>query len=42
MPEEFKTKAASILQPEDIAQSVLFALSTPPHVQIHEITVQPL
>ncbi|XP_075161109.1 farnesol dehydrogenase-like [Haematobia irritans] len=31
-----------MLKPEDIAQCVRYALSTPPHVQIHELTVQPL
>ncbi|XP_067613468.1 farnesol dehydrogenase-like [Eurosta solidaginis] len=31
-----------ILQPEDISSCVLFTLSTPPHMQVHEITVKPL
>jgi NADP-dependent 3-hydroxy acid dehydrogenase YdfG len=29
------------LQPEDIAEMVCFILSTPPHVQIHDIIVRP-
>ncbi|XP_037935018.1 farnesol dehydrogenase-like [Teleopsis dalmanni] len=31
-----------ILQAEDISNAVLFAISTPPHVQIHELTIKPL
>ncbi|KAK7864251.1 hypothetical protein R5R35_009517 [Gryllus longicercus] len=30
------------LNPEDVADVVLYALSTPPHVQIHEIFVMPV
>uniref|UniRef100_A0A1L8E4N3 Putative dehydrogenase with different specificities related to short-chain alcohol dehydrogenase n=1 Tax=Nyssomyia neivai TaxID=330878 RepID=A0A1L8E4N3_9DIPT len=30
-----------LLQPEDISQSVLHVLGTPPHVQIHELTIRP-
>ncbi|GAB0098016.1 hypothetical protein DMENIID0001_137060 [Sergentomyia squamirostris] len=29
------------LQPEDVAQSVLHILGTPPHVQIHELIIKP-
>ncbi|XP_055693123.1 farnesol dehydrogenase-like [Lutzomyia longipalpis] len=29
------------LQPEDISQSILHVLGTPPHVQIHELTIKP-
>ncbi|XP_068159170.1 farnesol dehydrogenase [Drosophila tropicalis] len=32
----------TILQSEDISQAVLFAIATPPHVQIHELTIKPL
>lgn len=31
-----------ILNPEDVADAVLFALSTPPHVQIRELMITPL
>lgn len=30
------------LQPADVSQTVLFALSVPSHVQIHELTVKPV
>jgi NADP-dependent 3-hydroxy acid dehydrogenase YdfG len=30
-----------VLQPEDIAAAVLYALSSPPHVQVHDILVRP-
>lgn len=30
------------LQPEDVSQSVLYALSTPPHVNVSEIIVRPV
>lgn len=32
--------SAHILNPEDVSQSIMFALATPPHVQIHEIKMQ--
>ncbi|XP_017461627.1 PREDICTED: farnesol dehydrogenase-like [Rhagoletis zephyria] len=31
-----------ILQPEDVSSCVLFTLSTPAHMQVHEITVKPM
>ncbi|CAH1106152.1 unnamed protein product [Psylliodes chrysocephalus] len=31
-----------MLNPEDIADGVVYALSTPPHVQVHEITIKPV
>ncbi|RZC38141.1 adh short and/or KR domain containing protein [Asbolus verrucosus] len=40
MEESFKT--LPMLEPEDIADSVAYVLSTPPHVQVHELTVKPV
>ncbi|XP_018565970.1 farnesol dehydrogenase-like [Anoplophora glabripennis] len=34
----FKT----LLQAEDVADAVTYVLSTPPHVQIHELTIKPI
>ncbi|XP_055372551.1 farnesol dehydrogenase-like [Condylostylus longicornis] len=31
-----------VLQPKDVADCVIFALNTPPHVQVHELIVLPL
>nr|CAD7450802.1 unnamed protein product [Timema bartmani] len=31
-----------LLKAEDIANAVTYVLSTPPHVQIHEITIKPI
>ncbi|XP_058060835.1 farnesol dehydrogenase-like [Anopheles bellator] len=31
-----------MLQPEDISQAVLYTLSTPPRVQVHEIIIKPV
>ena len=30
------------LQSEDIANAVVYCLQTPPHVQIHELTIKPI
>ncbi|XP_068911465.1 farnesol dehydrogenase-like isoform X1 [Tenebrio molitor] len=35
-------KKMPLLQSEDIADSVLYALSTPPQVQVHELTIKPV
>ncbi|XP_034107430.1 farnesol dehydrogenase-like isoform X3 [Drosophila albomicans] len=32
----------TMLKSEDISQAVLFTLSTPPHMQVHEITIKPV
>ncbi|KNC20988.1 hypothetical protein FF38_12029 [Lucilia cuprina] len=32
----------TFLKSEDISQGVLYAISTPPHVQIHEMTIKPV
>lgn len=37
-----KHTVAAILKPEDIAHGIIYALSTPPHVQIHEMTIKPV
>nr|CAD7268585.1 unnamed protein product [Timema shepardi] len=31
-----------LLQVEDIANAVTYVLGTPPHVQVHEITIKPI
>lgn len=41
-PGFLETSKWSALQPEDISEAVLFALGTPPHVQIHELTIKPV
>jgi NADP-dependent 3-hydroxy acid dehydrogenase YdfG len=30
------------LDPEDVADAVLYALSTPPHVEVHDILIRPI
>lgn len=32
----------TILKPEDISSGVLYAIATPPHVQIHEMIIKPV
>ncbi|XP_055842734.1 farnesol dehydrogenase-like [Episyrphus balteatus] len=41
-PDEVFDQIGCCLNPEDVSQAVLFAISTPPHVQIHEIIVKPV
>lgn len=31
-----------LLEPEDIADAIIYALSTPPRVQVHELTIKPV
>ncbi|KAK7864239.1 hypothetical protein R5R35_009509 [Gryllus longicercus] len=40
-PEEWYAQRAHLF-PEDVADAVLYALGTPPHVQIHEIMIKPI
>ncbi|KAF4531860.1 hypothetical protein B566_EDAN000888 [Ephemera danica] len=42
--EEMETlkKDIPMLNPEDVAQAILYALGTPPHVQVHEISIKPI
>lgn len=35
-------KTLPALNPKDVADAVLYVLSTPPHVQVHELTIKPL
>jgi len=37
----FRTPAKA-LEPEDLADSIVYVLSTPPHVQVHELFIRPL
>uniref|UniRef100_A0A182YT68 Uncharacterized protein n=1 Tax=Anopheles stephensi TaxID=30069 RepID=A0A182YT68_ANOST len=30
------------MEPEDIADAVLYVLGTPPRVQVHELTIRPV
>ncbi|XP_065364715.1 farnesol dehydrogenase-like [Calliphora vicina] len=32
----------TLLKPQDISQGILYAISTPPHVQVHELTIKPV
>lgn len=44
MTEEFKALLETMpsLESEDVADSVVYVLSTPSHVQVHELMVQPV
>ncbi|KAJ8971428.1 hypothetical protein NQ317_018163 [Molorchus minor] len=50
MPDDFKSttefkkmvEEKQILDPEDVADGVVYVLSTPPHVQIQELTIRPV
>lgn len=32
----------TMLKAEDISRAVLFTLATPPHMQVHEMTIKPV
>ncbi|XP_069685880.1 farnesol dehydrogenase-like [Periplaneta americana] len=38
----FYLKKHSSLEPSDVADAAMFVLGTPPHVQIHELTIRPI
>uniref|UniRef100_A0A182U549 Dehydrogenase n=1 Tax=Anopheles melas TaxID=34690 RepID=A0A182U549_9DIPT len=42
VPSELKTGQTPILEPEDVADAVLYVLGTPPRVQVHELTIRPV
>ncbi|XP_030372595.1 farnesol dehydrogenase-like [Scaptodrosophila lebanonensis] len=42
VPDVFKKRVKNILKPKDVADVVLFVISTPPHVLIPEVKVQPV
>ncbi|XP_069683463.1 farnesol dehydrogenase-like [Periplaneta americana] len=42
MPPKQYLEMMSSLNPEDVSDSVLYALRVPPHVQIHELTILPV
>ncbi|KAH8419764.1 hypothetical protein KR009_002293 [Drosophila setifemur] len=35
-------KSLPMLQAEDVANAIIYALATPPHVQVHELTIKPM
>jgi len=44
-PSDFETAVKGsmpMLKPEDISNAILYVLGTPPHVQIHELTIKPM
>uniref|UniRef100_A0A182WQQ7 Dehydrogenase n=1 Tax=Anopheles minimus TaxID=112268 RepID=A0A182WQQ7_9DIPT len=42
IPEAMKEGQTPILEPEDIAEAILYVLATPPRVQVHELTIRPV
>ncbi|XP_053687359.1 farnesol dehydrogenase-like [Sabethes cyaneus] len=42
LPEIMLTSEVPLLKSEDIAEAVLYAVGTPPHVQVHELTIKPV
>uniref|UniRef100_A0A7G3AUM4 Putative dehydrogenase n=1 Tax=Lutzomyia longipalpis TaxID=7200 RepID=A0A7G3AUM4_LUTLO len=41
LPKHYKESNIPMLKPEDVSNSILHVLGTPPHVQIHELTIKP-
>ena len=37
----FDSPQSDVLQPEDVARSVIYALAQPPNVDVHELTILP-
>ncbi|XP_055536149.1 farnesol dehydrogenase-like [Wyeomyia smithii] len=42
LPKERLELGIAVLEAEDIADAVLYVLATPPRVQVHELTIQPV
>ncbi|XP_055536152.1 farnesol dehydrogenase-like [Wyeomyia smithii] len=42
LPEAALTMEMPLLESEDIAEAVLYVIGTPPHVQVHELTIKPI
>ncbi|KAM8719477.1 hypothetical protein ACLKA7_012093 [Drosophila subpalustris] len=40
LPDAFRT--LPLLRPEDISAGIMYALGTPPHVQVHQLTIKPI
>ncbi|XP_055623912.1 farnesol dehydrogenase-like [Toxorhynchites rutilus septentrionalis] len=37
-----EVRTMPMLEPQDIAEAVIYVLNTPPHVQVHELTIKPV
>ncbi|EDV99767.1 farnesol dehydrogenase [Drosophila grimshawi] len=43
LPDSFREAVGkTMLRPQDISQAVMFTLSTPPHMQVHEMIIKPV
>uniref|UniRef100_A0A182NY21 Dehydrogenase n=1 Tax=Anopheles dirus TaxID=7168 RepID=A0A182NY21_9DIPT len=42
MVRDSETYPGPILEPEDVANAILYAVGTPPRVQVHELTIKPV
>ncbi|CAD7079051.1 unnamed protein product [Hermetia illucens] len=38
----YRKAGMSLLYPEDVSNAILYALGTPPHVQVHELIIKPV